>query len=351
VVTFAGNNNLDYGVEAFEDTLSLCAEKGISVVGGGGNLKEAMRPVVTERNGLRIAFVNFCSILRPGYAAKGNRAGISPLRVSTFYEPLEDINEQPATPSKTVTIANPADLEAVLSVIRDAKACSDVVVAAFHWGVHFTNDLAMYQPDVAYAAVDAGADVVIGTHPHCLQAVDVYNGSFIFYSLGNFAFEQPEPVAQTGVREYLSFYGLPNSSLPQNPHPEHCRRTALLKLEVGSRGVESARLLPVFFNDDAQPEPLKSGSPLHEEIAVLLETLSAEIGTGLSREGDELVVRPEKIKPVDTRQWVRTRMMSYPWLTQLVGQSTSNGRLGVRDGGVGGDVFLDHGAPIMPTRK
>jgi poly-gamma-glutamate synthesis protein (capsule biosynthesis protein) len=207
----------------------------------------------------------------------------------------------------------------VLEKIREARERADIVVASFHWGVHFTHDLAMYQPDVAYAAIDAGADVVLGTHPHCLQAIDVYKGKPIFYSLGNFAFEQPEPIAQHGVSKYLSFYGLEvDRSLAAHPHPWHCRLTMIVQLSFKESGVSEIRLVPVYFNDDAQPEPLKAGTTLHSRVVELLEGLCNEIGTEVVRDGDDVIVRLEKVRDVDTRDWVRQRAMSYPWLGRIV---------------------------------
>jgi poly-gamma-glutamate synthesis protein (capsule biosynthesis protein) len=319
VVTMAGNNNIDYGLEAFYDTIDLCREHGIAVAGAGHNLAEACEPVQLEAAGRRVAFLSFCSILREGYAATPSRGGIAPLHVSTFYEPLENIYEQPGTPAKTVTVVDQPDLQRVLEKIREARERADIVVASFHWGVHFTHDLAMYQPDVAYAAIDAGADVVLGTHPHCLQAIDVYKGKPIFYSLGNFAFEQPEPIAQHGVSKYLSFYGLEvDRSLAAHPHPWHCRLTMIVQLSFKESGVSEIRLVPVYFNDDAQPEPLKAGTTLHSRVVELLEGLCNEIGTEVVRDGDDVIVRLEKVRDVDTRDWVRQRAMSYPWLGRIV---------------------------------
>lgn len=318
VVTFAGNNNMDYGVEAFAETIDLCRSNGIDVVGAGWNVDEARAPVFREVNGTKLAFVNFCSILREGYAAKADRAGISPLRVATFYEPLENIYEQPGTPCRTVTVVDRADLEAALDSIRLAKQQADVVIASFHWGVHFTHDLAAYQPDVGYAAIDAGADLVLGTHPHCLQAIDVYRGKFIFYSLGNFAFEQPEAIAQHGVKKYLTFYRLPvDPELPQHPHPSHCRNTILAKFDIRDGEITRASVVPVYFNEDAKPEPLEPGSDRYDSVVGLLTDLCDEIGTSLEPVGSELEISSTKANPIDTRVWVRDRVESYPWLRRL----------------------------------
>lgn len=328
VVSFAGNNNVDYGLDAFYDSIDLCRANGIEVVGAGRNLDEATAPLVLEANGRRVAFVNFCSILRDGYAATASRGGISPLRVSTFYEPLENIYEQPGTPSRTVTIPDWGDLQRVMDRITEARELADVVVACLHWGVHFTQDLATYQPDVGYAAIDAGADVVIGTHPHCLQAIDVYKGRPIFYSLGNFAFEQPEAIAREGVGEYLSFYGLPvDRTLAQHPHPWHCRLTVIANIAFRDGEIGEVRLTPVYFNDDAQPEPLSAGTERHEQVVALLEDLCDEIGTRIVRDGDGCLLALEKTREVDTREWVRSRAMSYPRLEALIEARRGEGEL------------------------
>lgn len=318
LVTFAGNNNLDYGLEAFFDTLARLEKARIHVVGAGKNLEEARRPLFIEKNGVRVAFVNACAILRDGYEARSGRAGIAPLHVKTFYEPLENIYEQPGTPARTVTVVDIDDCEEVCASIQSAKREAHVVVACFHWGVHFTYDLAMYQPEVAYAAIDAGADLILGTHPHCLQAIDVYKGKAIFYSLSNFAFEMPEGAATVGVGRYLSFYGIPlDREVPTHPHPSHCRRAIILKVRMSEEGVDRVAFVPTLFNLQALPEIQKPGTPGYKEIKELLERLSSPLGTVLAEENGELVVQPEKRQPIDTRMVLRRWRMSYPSLREL----------------------------------
>lgn len=318
VVSYAGNNNLDYGIEAFLDTLDRLDSAGIRYVGGGVDLGAARRPVVTECNGTRIAWLSFCSILRDGFEATPDRAGISPLKVNTFYEPLENIYEQPGTPSRTVTIPVLTYFDAAMEEIRTARAMADVVIAYFHWGIHFTHDLAMYQPQVAYAAIDNGCDLVLGSHPHCLQAVDVYKGKYIFYSLGNFAFEQPEIIAQKGVAEYLSFYGIPpEPDLKIHPHPRHCRQTVALKISIKDKRIESVSFLPVYFTDKARPELQEAGTPMFDQILGLLDELCGEIGTQVVRMDGEASVPLEKVNDIDTRQLLSERANSYPWLRRL----------------------------------
>lgn len=318
IVSYAGNNNLDYGIEAFKDTLQTLRANNVSYVGAGDTLAEARSPLFTTVNGTRIAWLNFCSILRDGFAATSRRPGISPLKIKTFYEPLENIYEQPGTPARTVTIPDHEDFTAAMEQIRSARAEADVVIGCFHWGVHFTHDLAMCQADVGYAAIDNGCDLVLGTHPHCLQAVDVYKGKYIFYSLGNFAFEQPESFAQDGVREYLSFYGIPlEPDLKIHPHPRHCRKTMLVKILIRDGGIERVSFLPAYFTDQGRPEVQEPGSPVYEEVMRLMDRLCADVGTRVTRTGREAFVPPEKVEAVDTRVLLRKRKNSYPWLREL----------------------------------
>lgn len=323
VVSYAGNNQLDYGEEAFLDTLEKLYTEGIKVVGAGRSLDEARAPLFIDHEGTRIAFVNFCSILREGFEATKSRSGISPLKVRTFYESLENIYEQPGTPAKTITIPDHDDLKSALNIITQAKAQADLVIGCFHWGVHFTYDLAMYQPEIAYAAIDAGADLILGTHPHCLQSIDSYKGKVIFYSLGNFAFEQPEAIAQEGVKEYLSFYGIPREpDLKVHPHPRHCRNTMIVKITVRDKQIHQIKILPAYFNDNAQPEVLTPGAPHYDDVTNLIESLSLEIGTKLKQENGEFVVPFDKETPIDTRELIRKRKISYPSLAKLATEVT-----------------------------
>lgn len=315
-VTFAGNNNVDYGPEAMFDTVDRLSDHGIEAVGVGENVDDARAPLYLEAGEATVAIVNVCSILRSGYAATETRPGLSPLRVSTFYETLENEYEQPATPGRTVSVPNRRDMNALTDRIAEANEFADYVLACIHAGVHFTYDLAMYQPDVAYEAIEAGADAVIGTHPHNLQAVDVHQEKPIFYSLGNIVFDQPEEHAAESVTQgYLQYYGMdPESGATNYPHPRHTRDTMLVHLTLSESGVDF-ELQPVRINERATPEPVFEGDAAAERIADLLQALSGEIGVDLSYQAGTLSLAGTKER--DTRQWVRDRTQSYPWLAKL----------------------------------
>lgn len=325
LLTCAGNNQLDYGSEALLDTLELLNSHGISSVGAGKNLEQALAPERMRCGDVTVTFINACSILRAGYAATNSSPGIAPLHISTFYEPIENIYEQPGTPSRTMTVPNLGDLHRLTGMIADAKERSDFVVVSLHWGVHFLHDLATYQADVAYAVIDSGADVVIGTHPHCLQAIEVYRGKPIFYSLGNFAFEVPEHLGREGVSKYLSLYGLPSDSdVPRFPHPSHCRLSIMVKLDVDSDGIQKVSFVPTWFNQHAEVEAPPPGHAVNQRIIGLLSELSKPLGTRLHPSGDEVVVDLSSGNTMDTRHLLRERSISYPSWNRLLAENAAS---------------------------
>jgi poly-gamma-glutamate synthesis protein (capsule biosynthesis protein) len=185
-VSFAGNHCLDWGNEAFFETIENLSTAGMDVIGAGANIVEARRPVIQEANGVRIAFLAYSTILPQSYWAEANRPGCAPMRAHTVYEAIE--HDQPGTPARIHTYPHRDDLAAMCADIRAAKEKADVVAVSHHWGIHFIPYvLADYQPDVGRAAIDAGADIVLGHHAHILKGIEVYHGKPIFYSLCNFA--------------------------------------------------------------------------------------------------------------------------------------------------------------------
>ena len=315
-VTMAGNNNLDYGPAALFDTVNILKENHIDAIGVGRDIDEARQPHYYEIKGMKIAILNFCSILRTGFSATNNRTGVSPLHVSTFYESLENIYEQPGTPCKTITLVNRKDLKEACKLISFAKKNSDFVITCFHWGVHFTHDLAIYQPDVAYSAIDAGADVVIGTHPHCLQPADIYKQKPIFYSLGNFIFDQPEKEVNKNIKKYLKVYNLsPKSGADNYPHPKHCRDTMILKLYI-SKEKTICKIIPAFTGSDGTTRVVDRNSVDGKRIFNLIQNLSNEYKTNLTDKGTYFLLEPQN-KKEDSRVLIKERQMSYPWLYRL----------------------------------
>ena len=163
IVGLANNHSFDYGEVSLLDTLDTLQNAGIPYVGAGRNIEEAASPVYLETNGFTIAYVA---------ASCAEQYVYTPEATET-------------SPGILLCIDDTRFLEA----IRTAAEHADYVIALPHWGTEHSTWLQDKQRDSARAYIDAGADAVIGAHPHILQGIEYYNGKPILYSLGNFWFD------------------------------------------------------------------------------------------------------------------------------------------------------------------
>jgi poly-gamma-glutamate synthesis protein (capsule biosynthesis protein) len=170
VVSVANNHTTNFGVEPFVDTLKLLQDNKIAYCGGGYDYDQAHTPAVLDAGGMKMSFLGYDSI--PDVIKAGSGPGVAWLSLPPW------------------NAASPEELDQVLSDIRAAKAKSNYVVACFHWSaedVYYPSDA---MKNVAYKAIDAGADMVLGSHPHTIQPIEYHNGHLIVYSMGNFVFDQ-----------------------------------------------------------------------------------------------------------------------------------------------------------------
>lgn len=190
VMNVANNPSMYHGLGCFLRSLDVLDEAGVVHGGGGRNLAEARKPALIERKGTKIAFVCRASVCAVNAAATPQRGGIAAFRIATAYEARARISEVPGSPPIIHTLPNPKDTEALQEDICAARQQADVVVVSWHWGVSPATggigELVGYQMEMGRAAIDFGADLVIGHHPHVLQAIEVYRGKAIVYSLGNY---------------------------------------------------------------------------------------------------------------------------------------------------------------------
>jgi len=295
LMSFAGNHCLDWGYEAFGDTLVHMAEAGVALAGAGANREAAYRPVVQEAQGTRVALVAASSILPDGYAATADRPGCAPMRAHTFYEQIE--HDQPGTPARIRSHSDRNDLNSLLEAIRAARAEADVVLVSLHWGIHMVRGtLAEYQVEIAHAAIEAGADAILGHHPHLMKGVGFHRGKPIFYSLGNFAIEQPH-VWDPAITRTESFRHLvslnPSWSMEASYMlPEETRITGVARLLVEDRAVTGVEFLPAWIGDDAAPRMLEADTPeFARVVAYLREVTEAEgLATRIEVVGDRVVL-------------------------------------------------------------
>jgi poly-gamma-glutamate synthesis protein (capsule biosynthesis protein) len=320
VVSMAGNHCLDWGDDALIDTIELLKRNNMHVVGVGKNIAEARKPVIIEKKGVRIAFLAYNSIMHQRYWADTNKPGCAPMRAFAVYEPFEP--HQPGTPVRILTFADKQDLEAMENDIMNTRKSADVVIISLHWGLHFApGALAMYQKEVGHAAIDAGADLILGHHAHILKGIEVYKGKVIAYSLCNFAFDlnlTPDEKFDELLLQYrLANYAFdlysnegdfkkskhkelpkvyPNriylpEDYPTYVFPVDSRKTILLKCSISKKGIEKVSFLPVFINPQGQPEILTRQNERSVEVFNYMKNMCEEMGTNLSFErGDEVLI-------------------------------------------------------------
>ena len=264
-VGVANNHTMNYGTEGLLRTFELLDDVGIVHAGGGRDFDEAHVPALVERKGTKIAFLSYSSVFVPPFAATSNRGGIATVRVTTAYEPQPRLSEVPGSPPIIRTFPNEDDVIAMLDDVTNAKKIADVVVISWHWGLSpatgGAGQMVPYQQPMAHAAIDAGADLIVGHHPHVLQPNEVYKGKVIFYSLGNFAFDLFRGRAQT---------------------------TALAECHLSGGAIQEVSFLPTFINEDAQPNMVdpQEGSTIVEHM----KTISKPFGTELALTDDRVVI-------------------------------------------------------------
>ncbi|MGW5716165.1 CapA family protein [Amycolatopsis sp. NPDC003865] len=169
-------------------TLPVLDQAGIAHCGAGANLDAAHAPAVLERAGQKVAFLAYTS-LRP-YGAPLDFPGVAQAFATTAYQPDPRVAEIPGRPPLVRTFPVPDHLGRLVADVERAKAAHDHVVVSMHWGLP-GSELAEYQVTYGRTAIDAGADLVAGHGPHTIQAVEVYRGRPILYSLGNLVFDWP----------------------------------------------------------------------------------------------------------------------------------------------------------------
>lgn len=264
VVSVAGNNSMDYGPEALMDSIEWLRQHGIQPAGAGRNLEEARRPVILEKKGTKVAFLAYVSVVPWGHEAAPRRPGPNPMRVSTYYQ---QVDWQPGTPPLIVTIPNAQDMERMKEDVQKARKQTDFVIVSLHWGIHNVPiQLADYEPVVAHAAIDAGADMVLGHHAHILKAIELYKGKPIFYCICDFSVD-------TKYRDgYEDYQHIVDRLYGRKPDPsyrfhgpissQHQKKTVIVKCFIKGSRLDSLRLVPCFTNPQGQPRPI---DPLREK--------------------------------------------------------------------------------------
>jgi len=235
IVSLANNHAMDYGVDGLLDTLDALGQAGVAFAGAGEDETGARQPAVLTVAGLRVAFLACVQVPDDsisGFGAESMAAG--PARAGVAWASLGSIV---------------ADVEAAAQV-------ADLVVVSLHTGFEYQEAPSALQQELAHAAVDAGADLVLGHHPHVLQGLERYRGALIAYSLGNFVFDFDET-------DY-AHPGLPSA------------QTLILKVTFGPEGVRDVELLPVRIDPEESRPYLAEGDEA-DVIRQRMERLSGAL--------------------------------------------------------------------------
>lgn len=179
MLSLAGNHMTDCGAEGIADTLTLMAGAGLVGTGAGLSLAEARRPAMVERCGIRIALLSYNCVGPENSWADEDRAGCAFLRIETA-------DGAPIAPAADLVRVTDQALEVLGEDIAAVRENADLVLVALHKGVvHTPARLAPYERAISHAAIEAGADVVIGHHAHIVRGIEFHRGKPIFHGLGN----------------------------------------------------------------------------------------------------------------------------------------------------------------------
>ena len=301
VVSWASNHALDYGREAFNETIDHLKEAGLYVTGAGKNEADARRYPVIDVKGTKVAVLGYCSILPQGFWAQEMRPGCNPARGITAYVPVE--HDQPGTPCRIYSFPHPDDLNHMIEDIQKARQEADIVIVSIHWGIHFKEAvIADYQKYYAHFAIDNGADLVLGHHAHILKPIEIYKGKVIFYSLGNFAMEEVTNMLRDQATLHQDMLTSKNHTemtaisdafkTTKRSFPMDSYLTMVAKWEVKNKQITRVSFLPAYLPEDCAPYVLNSNDPKFQEIVSYMEriTLAEKMDTKYPVEGNEVVL-------------------------------------------------------------
>jgi poly-gamma-glutamate capsule biosynthesis protein CapA/YwtB (metallophosphatase superfamily) len=230
VVSMSNNHALDCGNAGLSDTLARLDKAGILHAGAGMDVTAARAPAILETPAGTVAVLAFNQIVPSGFAAGTKRPGVAAV----------------------------GDGTKMLAAIREAKKKADYVIVSVHWGIEYTPKASGTQRSLAHKIVDAGADLVLGHHPHVIQGMELYHNKLIAYSLGDFVFDHYS--RETG-------------------------EAFILRVTLGRDGPPVARIVPVYLNSYGIPGVVTGSAA--DTILDRLTKISASFGLKLTRSGDQ----------------------------------------------------------------
>ncbi|MGM0568879.1 MAG: CapA family protein [Elusimicrobiota bacterium] len=238
-VSLANNHIMDFGWQGLKDTIETLEKHGIKYAGAGANLSEARTPAVIETSSISIAFLAYNNTFPLEFNAKEDSPGAARGRTEYFRKDISEASKE-----------------------------NDLVIVSFHWSGEYVEKPRQYQEDFGRIAIDSGADIVFGHHPHTMQGIEFYSDSLIAYSLGNYVF---------------------------GSYSDRARASIMLRVEATSSGIENVFVYPINVNNfevKFQSKPFKGAEA--GEVLGKLNELSGIYGTSILDNEDVGLVRPRK---------------------------------------------------------
>ncbi|MDT8759198.1 CapA family protein [Sphingomonas psychrotolerans] len=287
MLSLAGNHIADCGPEGIEDTIARLDALGIAHAGAGATLVEARRPAIRDLGRRRVALLSYnCVGPEIGWAGE-DRAGAAYLRVETA-------DGSPIAPAASLETASGEAFEMLAADVAAARDEADIVLVALHKGiVHVPARLAPYERPLAQAAIDAGADAVLGHHAHIVRGVEFHSGRPIFHGLGNACVitsalspAQDHPARREWAERRKRLFGFePDPAYTLAPfHPEAVH-AFLGRLRFRDDGEVEAGIIPVHIEPPGRP--VLANDRQAETIRRYVERITADASLPAIRISDE----------------------------------------------------------------
>lgn len=315
ILSNAGNHVWDGGIPGIEDTLEALKKTGVESVGMGMNSEEARKPVILERKGVKVGFLSYNLTGPEETWANSVKPGCAYIRVIGEYIPEEPCKGGSARPYTACAFE---DLEKMRLDIENARGQCDVLIVNFHQGVGLVRaTVADYERMAARAAIEQGADLVMGEHAHIVKGMEMYKGKAIVYGMGNFACsfkrrlllgkrdlskEEMEVAERTHdvtgqwrdlPDDLCRLFDYKKGDKPLSNFPPECLITFILKVEISDKKISKVGFLPCLINGDDQPV-IYNHTEKGETIAKYIEDISFEAGLNkveFNWEGDEVILQ------------------------------------------------------------
>lgn len=282
--TTCGNHAHDNGLPGIVDTLEQLKKLGIKATGTGRNLEEARKPVIVEKKGIKVGLIGFNAVgPREGWATS-SKAGVSYVEILTHHEPSP--RATPGLPARIYTFPEPDSVEEMQENIQNLKNQCDIALVALHKGmVHTHGEIQMYEKPLAHAAIEAGADAVIGHHAHILRGIEIYHGKPIYHNLGNFVCvthaltpsgDNDSPERMRWIEQRKKLFGFtPDPDMPFYAFNPESRKTMIARMTATKAGIIEFGFVACYINKSGAPEVLRNYEDA-KSVIEYVEEISAE---------------------------------------------------------------------------